>query len=265
MVTTTRFAPSPTGYLHVGHAYAAEFAAQSGDRFLLRFEDIDGSRSKREFEDAMREDLAWWGLSWEEPVRSQSEHMDDYAAALKQLDDAGFIYPCYCTRKEVQSAVSAPHGPEGRVYPGTCRGKAKVGDSYALRLDVAKAQESVGEIFWEDAVLGRQVARPEILGDVVLARKDIATSYHLAVTVDDALQGVTTVTRGMDLLESTHIHRLLQALLDLPVPTWHHHELMTDAEGRRFAKRDQSVTLRALRAEGWTPEKIRAHFFPRRS
>lgn len=264
-MVVSRFAPSPTGYLHPGHAYAAEFAAKAGDRFLLRFEDIDGSRCKPEFEDAIREDLAWWGLMWEEPVRRQSEHLGDYAAALEELDAAGFLYPCYCTRKEIQSAASAPHGPEGALYPGTCRGRERTGDDYALRLDVEKACAAVGVLFWEDLELGRQRARPELLGDVVLARKDIATSYHLAVTVDDALQGVTKVTRGVDLLESTHVHRMLQELLGLSVPVWHHHGLIGDESGQRFAKRDQSVTLRALREKGMTPDEIRARFFPRRT
>ena len=160
--------------------------------------------------------------------------------------------------------ASAPHGPEGPLYPGTCRGREKTGNDYALRLDVEKTREAVGGIFWEDLELGKQEAKPESLGDVVLARKDISTSYHLAVTVDDAIQGVTKVTRGVDLLEATHIHRLLQALLDLPVPVWHHHELICDESGRRFAKRDQSVTLRSLRSGGVTPDQIRGRFFPRR-
>ncbi len=266
---TTRFAPSPTGLLHLGHAFAALFARQAGTRFLLRFEDIDPSRCHPEFEDAMREDLAWLGLAWEEPVRRQSEHLDDYQAALARLEADGFLYPCFCTRKEIEREIAqignAPHGPEGPLYPGTCRTlstderaeRLASGTGHALRLDIARARAATGPLFWVDREKGPLPAEPAILGDVILARKDIATSYHLAVTVDDALQGVTLVTRGEDLLESTHIHRLLQALLDLPVPAWHHHRLITDSEGRRLAKRDRALTLRALREGGRSPASIR--------
>lgn len=217
----------------------------------------------------MREDLAWLGLAWEEPVRRQSDHLDDYQAALVRLDTAGLLYPCFCTRKEIGREIAgignAPHGPEGPVYPGTCRAlslteraeRIASGAGYALRLNVGSALAATGPLFWEDREIGRVPADPGRLGDVVLARKDIATSYHLAVTVDDALQGVTLVTRGEDLIESTPIHRLLQALLEFPVPTWHHHRLITDAAGRRLAKRDQAITLRALREAGRSAVSIR--------
>ncbi|MFT4546137.1 MAG: glutamyl-Q tRNA(Asp) synthetase [Pseudoalteromonas tetraodonis] len=263
-MTVTRFAPSPTGLLHLGHAYAAIFAARAGERFLVRIEDIDGTRVRAEYEEAIWEDLAWLGLEWEQPVRRQSEHLEDYAAALEELEAGGFAYPCFCTRREIEAAVSAPHDPAGALYPGICRGlssdevvaRKAAGDAFALRLDVAMAIAAVGELRWDDRGIGEQIAAPERLGDVVLARKDIATSYHLAVVVDDALQGVTLVTRGEDLLESTHVHRLLQELLGLPVPEWWHHRLVLDEAGKRMAKRDESLTLRALREGGVRPEDL---------
>ena len=264
-MTATRFAPSPTGWLHLGHAYAALFAEREGDRFLIRLEDIDGTRVRAEFEEAIYEDLEWLGLDWEMPVRRQSEHLEDYAGALDRLQAGGYVYPCFCTRKEIELAVGAPHGPAGALYPGTCRALSAVeaaqrkreGLAFALRLDVSKACAATGELHWLDRGRGEQLARPDLLGDVVLARKDIATSYHLAVVVDDALQGITLVTRGEDLLESTHVHRLLQALLGLPVPEWSHHRLILDDEGRRMAKRDESLTLRSLRGHGVTPAGVR--------
>jgi glutamyl-Q tRNA(Asp) synthetase len=270
----TRFAPSPTGYLHLGHAHSAltgwRAARRAGGRFLLRLEDIDQTRCRPEFAAAIREDLAWLGLDWDGPVRVQSEHFADYRAALDRLEAAGLLYPCFCTRAaikaEIARAVAAPHGPEGPLYPGTCRAfepaerarRIAAGESFALRLDVAAALARCAALFWEDELAGRIAADPASLGDVVLARKDTPVSYHLAVTVDDALQGVTLVTRGVDLFAATHIHRLLQALLDLPVPRWHHHPLLTDAAGRRFAKRDQAQTLRALRDAGHAPDEVRA-------
>lgn len=265
-MTVTRFAPSPTGLLHLGHAYAAIFAAQKGERFLVRIEDIDGTRVRSEYEAAIVEDLEWLGLAWGRPMRRQSEHLDDYAAALRDLEAQGVVYPCFCTRREIENAVSAPHGPAGALYPGTCRElpvdgveeKRRAGVAFALRLDVAKARALTGELRWLDRGAGEQVARPELLGDVVLARKDIATSYHLAVVVDDAIQGITLVTRGEDLFESTHLHRLLQELLQLPVPEWWHHRLILDDDGKRMAKRDESLTLRALRDSGVTPDGVRA-------
>ncbi len=269
----TRFAPSPTGWLHLGHAYAAWFAwneaREAGGRFLLRLEDIDGTRVRPEYEIVLREDLRWLGLEFEEPVRRQSEHWDDYRAALARLQAMGLLYPCFCTRKAIQEEVArmaqAPHGPDGVLYPGTCRGlsaaerarRVAAGQAYALRLDVAEALAHVGaDLRWHDLTHGEFIARPEVFGDVVLARKETPTSYHVAVVVDDALQGVTLVTRGEDLLEATHVHRLLQALLDLPVPAWKHHRLITDEAGRRLAKRDDARSLRHLRASGWDARRV---------
>lgn len=276
----TRFAPSPSGALHLGHAYAAfvahDLAAQARGTFLVRIEDIDRSRCRREHEEALFEDLAWLGLSWATPVRRQSEHLDDYASALQTLDDRGLVYPCFCTRKEIAAEIarsrSAPHGPDGPLYPGTCRqlgaearaARIEAGDAYALRLDVATAVASVAtplhfreEERGPNGESGSVAATPELLGDVVLGRKDIRTSYHLAVTVDDALQEVTDVTRGRDLFHATHIHRLLQALLELPSPRYHHHDLVKDEAGNRLATRDKAHALAALRAAGVSPERVR--------
>jgi glutamyl-Q tRNA(Asp) synthetase len=279
----TRFAPSPTGRLHLGHAYAALVAFHAargagGDgegRFLVRIEDIDGGRCKPAFEDGIFEDLAWLGLTWETPVRRQSEHMDDYARALDRLDADGLLYPCFCTRadirREIETAAAAPHltsavGPDGPLYPGTCRAlgadertaRIAAGEAHALRLDMAAAVARTGPLTWTDADDGPQPARPDAFGDVVLARKDIPTSYHLAATLDDHIQGVTLVTRGADLRPATDVHRLLQAVLGLKTPAYQHHRIVTDAAGRRFAKRDAAVTLQALRAAGHTPEQVRA-------
>ncbi len=267
----TRFAPSPTGYLHLGHAYAAAFAAQQageGGRFLLRIEDIDPTRCHAEFITAIFEDLHWLGLRWEEPVLRQSQNFPAYAAALAQLRERGLLYPCFCTRKaiadEIAAAGHAPHGPEGARYPRLCHGlspderqaRMMAGASYCWRLDMVAAARQAGPLAWHDAAHGAQQARPEDFGDIVLARKETPAAYHLAVVVDDAAQGVTLVTRGTDLLRATDVHRLLQALLGLPVPAYHHHRLLTDSAGRRYAKRDQSVTLRHLRAAGAAPVSI---------
>lgn len=271
-MTVTRFAPSPTGQLHIGHAYSALFAARAaqGGRFLLRIEDIDLGRCRPEFEEGIYKDLAWLGLEWEIPVRRQSDHFDDYRAALQKLDDGGLIYPCFCTRKniqhEVEQAGQAPHGPDGVLYPGTCRAlsadereaRVAAGEAHALRLDMAAAVKTAGPLTFED----REHQRIEVdglsCGDVVLARKDVPTSYHLAVTVDDAVQGVTLVTRGEDLLHATHIHRILQALLGLSQPEYWHHGLLTGTDGKRLAKRDRSLTIEALREEGRSPAEVRA-------
>ena len=274
MSVVTRFAPSPTGYLHLGHAYAAlvafGIARERGGRFLLRMEDIDFGRCKPEYAAAIEDDLAWLGLAWHGGVRKQSAHFDDYRAALDQLEDRALIYPCFCTRAdikaELQASIAASHGPSGPIYPGTCRNlsaherraRHSQGLSYALRLDVAKAHAKTGPLFWEDEIKGAVEAAPTRHGDIVLARKDTPTSYHLAVTVDDARQGVTLVTRGEDLFEATDIHRLLQALLGYPTPHYRHHKILTDASGKRFAKRDQAITLRGLRAIGKTPAEVRA-------
>ena len=274
----TRFAPSPTGHLHLGHAFSALFAAGSAQpdgRFLLRIEDIDRTRCRPEFTDAIFADLAWLGLAWEQPARHQSEHMDDYAAALARLAAMGLIYPCFCTRadiaREIAGAGAAPHlaqqtGPDGPIYPGICRGltehegsrRQAAGEPFALRLRMESAIKRAGPLTWTDREAGTVTAAPHLFGDVVLARKDTPTSYHLAVTVDDALQGVTLVTRGQDLFSATHVHRLLQALLDLPTPAYHHHRLLVSASGERLAKRDKAATLRSLREAGRTPAEVRA-------
>ncbi len=271
---TTRFAPSPTGLLHAGHAYAARFAAgAAGDgRFLLRIEDIDRTRCRPEFETAITEDLGWLGLTWETPVRRQSEHFDTYRDALDTLERRGLVYRCFCTRADIQreiaSAASAQHvftsGPEGPVYPGTCRRlsqaeqarRADDGVPYALRLRMDDAARDAGPLSWTDTLRGAQHATPKIFGDVVLGRKDTPASYHLACTLDDALQGVTLVTRGEDLFAATHVHRLLQALLSLPTPRYAHHGLIMGSDGKKFSKRDHAATIRALRERGVRPENV---------
>jgi len=261
--------------LHLGHAYSALFAYEAAKgrkgRFLLRIEDIDPVRCRPEFSNSILEDLRWLGLIWEEPVRRQSQHLDDYRTALGKLQALGVIYPCFCTRREIidEAAASsqAPHmGPDGPVYSGTCR-KLSVDErelrlaqsgTANWRLDVNKALGITGPLKWYDREQGHIMAKPEDFGDVVLARKDVPTSYHLSVTIDDHLQGITLVTRGEDLQRSTDIHRLLQALLGYATPEYHHHRLLKDASGKRFAKRDMAVTLRALRAAGQGPGDIKA-------
>lgn len=269
----TRFAPSPTGHLHVGHAFAAFYAhRQAGDkgRFLLRLEDIDQGRCRPEFEGAIAQDLEWLGLHPQGPVWRQSERMPAYAAALERLRAMDLVYPCFCTRAEIRAEIdrsaSAPHGPEGPLYPGTCRALERAeaaariarGDPHAWRLDSAAAGRMAGPVSWRDLDTGHQCADPALLGDVVLARREVPTSYHLAVVVDDAAQGVTLVTRGEDLRYASHLHRLLQALLDLPVPDWRHHRLLLRADGKRLAKRDAALTIGALRAAGWEPDRVLA-------
>ena len=271
--TITRFAPSPSGLLHLGHAYSAIFAAsqaraRDGD-FLLRIEDIDIGRCRPEFEAAILEDLSWLGLIWREPVRRQSDHLDDHANALARLETMGLLYPCFLSRKEIGEALSAPHlapgtGPDGPAVTDTDRlmpederaRRLEAGEPHVLRLRMAKASALVGQLSWRDLDRGIQTATPDIFGDVVLARKDVPTSYHLAVTVDDALQGVSLVTRGEDLFLASHVHRLLQALLELPVPDYRHHSLLADETGRRYAKRDRALTLRSLREDGRSPDDI---------
>jgi len=270
----TRFAPSPTGRLHLGHAYSALHAAATAraasGRFLLRIEDIDRTRCRPEFEAGILEDLAWLGLAWEVPVRRQSDHMADYAAALARLQDGGVAYPCFCTRRDIQREIEraggAPHGREGPLYPGTCRrlsaaerrARIAAGDAHAIRLNAATAAARTGPLTFVDRDRGQIDVDPGLLGDVVLARKDIGTSYHIAVTVDDARQGITCVTRGEDLLEATHVHRLLQALLGLPAPDYAHHPLLVDAAGKRFAKRDKALTIQSLREAGQSAADVRA-------
>lgn len=292
----TRFAPSPTGYLHLGHAFAALTAARAGMRFLLRIEDLDKGRAREEFVAAIFEDLTWLGLGWEEPVLRQSSRATAYGEALAQLKP--FTYPCFCTRKEIADEIvrasEAPHinilpipqtgdllsaprnsdlqsaprrGPDGPLYPGTCRRlsiaereeRIAGGEPHAIRLDAAKAAGATGSLVFTEHGHAHAVD-PLLFGDVVLARKDLPAAYHLAVVVDDAHQGVTLVTRGQDLLLATHVQRLLQALLEYPVPAYAHHRLILDKDGRKFSKRDHAITLRALRAEGLTPADLEALF-----
>jgi glutamyl-Q tRNA(Asp) synthetase len=288
MKTVTRFAPSPTGYLHLGHAYSALFAYEAaqraGGKFLLRIEDIDPVRCKPEFTTAIFEDLHWLGLTWEEPVLHQSQNMPAYAESIQALRKQGVLYPCFCTRSEianeVAAAASAPHdlsdestfAASGRealtatsIYPGTCRNlppdqqaeKLATHKTANWRLDIKKALTLTGPLTWRDEAKGQIEARPQTFGDVVLARKDIPTSYHLSVTTDDHRQGVTYVTRGEDLFRSTDIHRLLQVLLGYEIPAYHHHPLVLDESGRRYAKRDKAATLRELKGQGLFANQIR--------
>ncbi|MNU56471.1 Glutamate--tRNA ligase [compost metagenome] len=275
----TRFAPSPTGRLHKGHAFSAltawAAAREAGGRFLLRIEDIDPTRCRPEFEAAIFEDLAWLGLDWETPVRRQSEHLADYAAVIDVLGARGLLYRCFRTRKDILDAIGdAPHGPAEAVRPGPHAPDEEArllaeGRPYAWRLSLDRAREALGDAAWDalsfieegagpDGETGLVRARPETAGDVVLARKDAGAAYHLAVTHDDALQGVTHVVRGLDLFEAAHIQRLIQTLMGWPAPVYRHHRLLTGPDGRRYAKRDQSVTLAELRVGGLTPEALRA-------
>ncbi|MQA65372.1 MAG: tRNA glutamyl-Q(34) synthetase GluQRS [Alphaproteobacteria bacterium] len=265
----TRFAPSPTGYMHMGHAYAAlcvyNWARLTGGRFLLRIEDIDRTRCRREYEDAILDDLEWLGLHWDGPVLRQSERLDHYTDALARLKALGVTYPCFCTRKEIAAEIAAagnaPHGPDGPLYPGTCRdlGPGAEGrEGAAIRFDCARAARIVGRLTFKDWRLGDFDVDPCLFGDAVVARRDIGTSYHLACVVDDAAQGVTMVTRGEDLLPSTHLQRVLQALLGLPRLEYRHHGLVKDENGRRLAKRNGVATIRDLRAQGMHPEDVLA-------
>lgn len=278
-----RFAPSPNGYLHLGHAHSAllndDMARELGGRVLLRIEDIDGERSRPEFEAAITEDLAWLGVSWQESVRRQSEHFADYEAALLKLNALGLLYPSFESRSEIAALVAErerhgrwPRDPDGApLYPGRGRKlpaaerkrRVEAGEPYALRLAIDAAVAQTGVLTWSETgrgphdQTGTVIAAPLMWGDVVIARKEMPTSYHLAVTVDDALQGVTDVVRGEDLFWSTSIHRLLQALLGLPEPVYHHHRLILDADGRKLSKSTQAKSLRDLRASGATPQDIR--------
>ena len=267
----SRFAPSPTGHLHRGHAYSAltahDAARAAGGRFLLRIEDIDAGRCRPDFTDAIFEDLAWLGLSWEQPVRRQSDHLDAYAAALESLRERRLIYRCFRTRRDALEAMAqAPHGPSPAYFGVPLEPDEEVilladGRPFAWRLSIAAAERALGGfegLTFLDHANGLTLADPWRAGDVILARKDIGVAYHLAVVVDDAAQGVTEVVRGRDLLEATHIQRLLQALLGLPTPAYRHHRLILRPDGKRFAKRDTTETLRALRATGMTPQSLRA-------
>jgi len=271
-----RFAPSPNGYLHLGHALSAfinlDSAAKTGGRMLLRIEDIDAARCRPEFEAAICEDLAWLGLQWERPVRRQSEHMDDYKAALDRLDAQGLVYPSFESRADIEKLVAAraakggwPRDPDGAPhYPGSGksiapaeRKRLMASEPYALRLDMNAALARAGHLSWREGEEGSILADPAAWGDVVLARKDAPTSYHLSVVVDDALQGVTHVARGRDLYPSTSVHRLLQELLGLAAPFYRHHRLILDSDGRKLSKSNSATAIRELRAAGATPSDIR--------
>ncbi len=253
MTVRTRFAPSPNGPLHLGHAYAAviahDLARMGGGAFLLRIEDIDGTRSRTGLVDAFMADLAWLGLTWDGPVVFQSQRLASYAAAARRLKAMGLLYPCQCTRADVLAA-NRKSGSDQAIYPGTCRGKSVDPKGAAWRLDMARAITHAGPLQWTDGIAGEQPAVPERFGDVVLVRKDAPSSYHLAATLDDATDGITLVTRGMDLFAASHVHRLLQALLGLPVPIWHHHALLIDADGQKLAKRRGSPSLQDRRRVG---------------
>lgn len=251
----TRFAPSPNGHLHLGHAYSAivgfDRAREAGGQFLLRIEDIDGPRSHPELADEFRRDLEWLGLEWTE-VPAQSTRLDSYQEAASKLVESGMLYPCACTRREIAD-LPPRKTADGVEYPGSCRLKCggRAGDAdTALRLDVDRALAEVGEIVWTDEEFGSVVADPRAFGDVVIVRKDLPASYHLAATLDDAADAVSLVTRGEDLREATHVHRVLQELLKLPVPEWHHHPLILDDDGEKLAKRRGSPPLADRRASG---------------
>ena len=264
LMYATRFAPSPTGPLHLGHAFSAlsgwQRARAAGGQFLVRIEDLDASRCRAEWEMAILADLSWLGLTWEHPVLRQSTRGPVYGAALDRLSAMGLTYACTCTRADIRAAASAPQeGPDGVVYPGTCRGKGHQVQDAAIRLDMAAAMARIPEISFNDNGLRRKNAAEMVsgVGDIVLARRDGAAAYHLAVVVDDAAQGITEVVRGEDLREATSIHVLLQHLLGLPTPIYHHHRLIRDESGKRLAKRDDARALAKYRAEGATPADIR--------
>ena len=273
-----RFAPSPNGYLHLGHALSAllnaERAKAAGGRLLLRIEDIDATRCRPEFEAAIYEDLAWLGIAWEQPVRRQSEHYGDYRAALAKLDAMGLVYPSFESRAEIARLISEretqapwPRDPDGApLYPGNAKAMAQAerarrmaAEPYALRLDMAAALARTGALTWEETgtIAADPAANPAIWGDVILARKEAPTSYHLAVAVDDAAQGVTEVVRGRDLFHSTSVHRLLQALLGWPAPRYHHHRLILDTDGNKLSKSTLATGLRELRARGASAADLR--------
>jgi glutamyl-Q tRNA(Asp) synthetase len=272
MRVVTRFAPSPTGRLHLGHAFSAllafDFARSRGGAFLLRIEDIDPGRARTEHVDSVIEDLAWLGIEWDGEIIFQSERLDLYREALDRLKAAGLVYPCFCTRSaiaaEIAASAAAPHGPDGPLYPGTCRALSRqvrarraAVEPHAWRLDAARASAEAGPLYWRDGDTEVQ-AEPQAFGDVVLARKDAPVSYHLAVTLDDAAQSVTDIVRGRDLYAATDVHRLLQALLGLPTPIYHHHPLLLGADRRRLAKRHGAPTLGALREAGVDPATLAA-------
>lgn len=283
----TRFAPSPTGRLHVGHGWSAllaeAMARENGGSFRLRIEDIDGTRSRPEHVAGIIEDLRWLGIAWDGEIIFQSDRLDQYEAALDRLRGMDLLYPCFCTRADIAASTSAPHGPEGPVYPGTCRAlplserdrRIAAGEPHAWRIDISRAIAATGQLYWKStsfAPFGLSLskvnpqaqgerlieARPQTAGDVVLARKDAPASYHLSCTLDDAAMGVTHVLRGQDLFAATHVHRLLQTLLNLPSPVYCHHPLLAGADGKRLAKRDGSIALADLRAQGMDPVQLAA-------
>lgn len=265
----TRFAPSPTGFLHLGHAYAALIAHRraraGGGRFLLRIENIDATRARADYEAAILEDMRWLGLDWDGPVRRQQDHLADYARLLDDLRARDLLYPCFCTRadigREVAASGQAPHGRDRLGYPGTCAtlpariadARIEAGQAHCWRLRTARAAAAVGPLDYEEDGQGRVVCDPSAHGDVVLARKDCPGSYHLCVCHDDAAQGVTLVTRGEELRPATDIHRLIQSLMGWPAPAYAHHPLLTDASGRKLSKRDGALSLKSLREAGMTP------------
>jgi len=274
---TQRFAPSPTGPLHLGHAFSAltahDRAHAAGGRFLLRIEDIDRSRARKEWETQIYDDLSWLGLRWETPVLRQSDRLSAYRAALETLWARGLIYVCTCRRRDIEAALAAPqegtplHGPDGLIYPGTCRPGAPVAGPMqaggVLRLDMRRAVALAGPLSWDETgIAPASSATPDhmihAVGDAVLARREMGTSYHLSVVLDDAEQGVSDVTRGVDLADATAIHVLLQKLLDLPTPRYHHHRLIRDEAGKRLAKRDDARAIRKYRQDGASPQDIRA-------
>jgi glutamyl-Q tRNA(Asp) synthetase len=274
---TTRFAPSPTGYLHLGHAYAAwqawRRARDYGGKFLLRIEDIDPARCRPEYTQAIIEDLTWLGLEWDGEILIQSTRLALYQSCLTTLFARGLLYPCFCSRadiaREIAASASAPHAPDGApLYPGTCRrlsedertSRLTSGAPHAWRLDTTRALQGAPPLYFTEEGIGQIPARPQNFGDIILARRDAPASYHLCATHDDAAQSITLVTRGHDLRDATHVHRLLQHLMDWPVPAYAHHALMRGAEGRRLAKRDGAETLRALRAAGTSATEITARF-----
>ena len=269
MTHRTRFAPSPNGSLHLGHAYAAviahDLARGRGGEFLVRIEDIDGTRSHAALAEEHLADLVWLGLNWDGEVVRQSGRLEHYAAAIDQLKAMDLLYPCRCTRAGIAAAASV-EGPGGPLYPGTCRGREVDPEGAAWRLDMGRAVALCGPLEWTDELAGTQRAAPELFGDPVLVRKDAPASYHLAATLDDAAQGITQVTRGMDLFAASHVHRLLQALLGLPVPVWHHHALLVEPDGSKLAKRRGSPSLADRRRTGEDglalAQALREHRFP---
>ncbi len=269
MSITTRFAPSPTGLLHLGHVYAAVFARRrarsaAGGRFLLRLEDTDVVRCRPEYARAIIEDLTWLGLDWDGPVRVQSRHFPEYRTVLDTLRTRGLLFACFCSRSDIVRAATAPHGPEGAIYPGTCRhlslaereDRIAAGEPHAWRLDTGRALAETGPLTFFEEGQGRLACDPLPFGDVVLGRRDAPVSYHLAVTHDDAVQGITVVTRGEELRAAAAVHRLLQALMGWPEPTYAHHKLLVDAQGKRLAKRDGAMGVRHLREAGLAPADI---------